>query len=140
MNVTTTKIFLAKPAKSELLGFLRTEPSNSTSKWSVTIVDFMAEARKIESWRKSGKVTTFGDCVMEIWNSCVKTVKTERIDFVFDLYASDSIKSLERKRRAASDEPIRTVITHMDQILPVASEFKKFWASSENKIALQQFG
>ena len=49
-----------------------------------------------------------------------------------------SIKALERKRRA-KNESIRTPITHMDQPLPLSSEFSEFWASVENKINFQQY-
>ena len=100
----------------------------------------MAEGRKIESWRKNGKVTAFGDCVMEIWNSCMKSAElSDRIDFVFDISASNSIKSLERQRRAAADEPIQTVITHIDQILPFASEFKCFGHLLRVKLRFNNF-
>lgn len=51
---------------------------------------------------------------------------------------SDSIKGLERIRRGAGDAT-RTVISSMDQILPISSEFDKFWACTENKVDLQKF-
>ena len=62
----------------------------------------------------------------------------KQIDFVFDLV--NSIKSLQRQRRAADE----SLITHIDQELPSAhqrnkqpSEFTKFWALTD-KISVQQ--
>ena len=60
---------------------------------------------------------------------------SHRIDFVFDLYSNEGIKGLERQRRARS-ESIRTIITYMEQVLPIPSEF---WASIENKIGFPQY-
>ena len=63
------------------------------------------------------------------------------IDFVFDLYLVNSVKSLERQIRAA-DESTRIVITHIDKKLPSVhqsnkqpSNFEKF---TENKISIQK--
>ena len=105
----------------------------------------MAEARKIKSWRKKGKVKTFGDALIEIWKSCTQMiVHCKRINFVFGLYLGNSIKSLEKQRRTA-DESKKIVITNIDQELPSAhqsnkqpSDFDKYWALTENKISLQQ--
>ena len=156
-EITSTSLFLTKDGflrkstKSELLELVRTQQIQDSEfkpapKQRVVIVDFMAEARKIESWRKKGKVKTFGDAVIEIWKSCTKMIEQcNRIDFVFDLYLINSIKSSERQRRSAK-ESTRIVITHLDQELPSVnqvnkkpSEFEKFWALTENKIGLQHF-
>ena len=96
---------------------------------------------------KKDKIRTFGDALLEIWKTCTQLMSSsKRIDFVFDLYLEDSIKSLERQRRSMSLEGTRTVITHIDQELPDSkqvgkevSEFDKFWAVIENKIGLQKF-
>ena len=143
--------FLTKSTKSELLDLVRTQQIQDTEykpvlKQRVVIIDFMAEARKIESWRKKGKIKTFGDAVMELWRSSTKMMdQSNRIDFVFDLYLLDSIKHSERQRRSAK-ESTRTMITHFDQDLPATnqinkqpSEFEKFWALTENKVGLQHF-
>ena len=101
----------------------------------VAIIDFMAQARKIESRRKKFNIKTFGDAVNYIWNSILQLARyIERIDIVFDCYSHDSIKGIERQRRA-KDQYIRTFITHLDQPLPIPSELDQFWASSENTIA-----
>ena len=105
----------------------------------------MTEDHKIESWRKKGKVKTFGDALIEIWKSCTQMIEhCKRIDFVFDLYLVNSIKSLERQRREA-DESTKIVIIHIDQELPSAhqsnkqpSDFEKLWSLMENKLSLQQ--
>ena len=102
----------------------------------------MAEARRIESWRKKDKVKTSGDALSEIWKCFTQMIEhCKRIDFVFDLYLVNSIKPLERKRRAV-DESTRIVITNIGQELPNAhqsnkksSDFEKFWGLTENKIS-----
>ena len=138
------KGFLTKSNKSDLLGLLRTRqiPVNEfdfSSQSQIIIIDFMAQARKIEPERKKGGIKTFGDAIIYIRNLCWKmAVHSQRIDVIFDLYCEDSIKGLERKRRA-NNESIRTVISHMDQPLPIPSEFCKFWALNENKVGFQQF-
>ena len=142
--------FLKKCKLSDLLDLVRTQQIQESEfrpvpKQRVVIIDFMAEARKIESWREKGEVKTFGDALTEIWKSCTQMIgHCKRIDFVFDLYLLNSIKSLERQRSAA-DESTRIVITHIDQELPSAhqsnkqpSGFEKFWVLTENEISLQQ--
>ena len=106
----------------------------------LSLLILMAEARKIETRRKKFNLKTFGDAVLNIWETCCTTGKcVKRIDIVFDCYAKDSIKSLERERRSISADSMRMIIENIDQPLPIASEFARFWSSSENKIALQQF-
>ena len=139
--------YLSKSNKSELQSLLKTrdilnvdfdnEPQRNRS---ILVIDFMAEARKIESRRKKFGFKTFGDALNDIWNTCWKKCKTaDRIDFVFDCYKKDSIKALERERRNKSKDPLHLTISNMNQPLPIASEFERFWSLSENKIGLQQF-
>ena len=118
-----------------------TENLTPAPKQRVFIIDFMAEACKIESWRGKGKVKTFGDLLIEIWKSFTQMVEhCKRIYFVFNLYLVNSVKSPERQRRAA-DESTRIVINHINQERPSAhqsnkqpSDFKKFWALMISKI------
>ena len=58
---------------------------------------------------------------------------------MFDNYYNDSVKSGERLRRAEGVTAVKTSIAHFDQLLPPATELPKFWASTENKVSLQQF-
>lgn len=82
--------YLTKPDKSDLLGLLRTRnilvnDYQFTPSRRVTVFDFMAEARRIGSRRKSGGIVTFGDAVRDIWKTCWEVAQfSERIDFVFD--------------------------------------------------------
>ena len=111
-EITFTSLFLIKDGflkkcnKSDLLDLFRMQQIQESEfapspKQRVTIIDFNAEARKIESWREKGKVKTFGDVVIEIRKSCTQMIEhCKRIDFVFDFYLVNSIKSLERQRRA----------------------------------------
>ena len=63
----------------------------------------------------------------------------QRIIIVFDNYSSDSVKSWERERRATGVTAIATKISDINQPLPPVSELPKLWASTDNKVALQQF-
>ena len=72
---------------------------------SIVFIDFMARARKIESRRKKFGLKTFGDALLDIWNSFWNMAKyVNRIDIVFDCYRNDSIKAYERKRRSQSTD------------------------------------
>ena len=58
--------FLKKCNKSDLPNVVRTQQIQESEfipapKQRFAIIDIMAEARKIESWRKKGKVKTFSD-------------------------------------------------------------------------------
>ena len=60
---------------------------------------------------------------------------SKSIDIIFDNYFSQSIKQLERVRRAKGDAVI-TVISGAGQPMPI--DMDAFWASSENKVSFQQ--
>ena len=87
----------------------------------------MAKARKIESRRKKFGIKTFGDALVDIWNSFWNMAKNvNSIDIVFDCYRNDSVKGYERKRRSQSTDALRTTVTSVDQPLPLETEFKRF--------------
>ena len=140
--------FLSKSNKAELQPLLKTQsiPSDSIDvnmDSSVLLIDFMAEARKIESRRKRFNLKTFGDVMTDMWSrfSSISSIgqKFHRIDIIFYCYKKDFIKSLERQRRSQSSDAVRMTISNMTQALPPANEFKRFWSLSENKVGLQQF-
>ena len=107
---------------------------------SVLLIDFMGEARKIESQRKKFNLKTFGDVITDMWDRFSYIgQKFCRIDIIFDCYKKDSIKSLERQRRSQSSDAVRMTISNIAQSLPSAKEFKRFWSLSENKVGLEQF-
>ena len=71
----------------------------------------MAQARKIDSIRKKYNLKTFGDAIQDIWSSCLQLTKhSHRVDIIFDGYLKESVKGLERQRRA-TNESVRTSIT-----------------------------
>ena len=107
----TKEGFLTKSPKSELLELMRkqqmldSEFTPSSKETAIIIIDFIAQAWKIESWQKKDKVKTFGDALLEIWKSCTQMMSSSKhVDFVFDLYLEDSIKSLDRQRRSMTNE------------------------------------
>ena len=59
-----------------------------------------------------------------------------RMNIIFDLYITYSIKETERKRRNTV-EGINTNISGSEQQLPI--DIKKFWTVNENKMKFQQF-
>ena len=124
--------YLTKGKKSELQSLLKCRTISfhefSTKQHnSVAIIDFMAEARKIEARRKKFNLKTFGDAVDDIWKTCCRMGNhAKRIDVVFDCYAKDTIKGLERQRRSTSADSIRMTINNINQPLPIASEFERF--------------
>ena len=104
--------YLTKAQKSDLQTLLKNQKisiyefSFKEESYSVVLIDFMAEARKIEARRKKFNLKTFGDAVTDIWNSCWNHGKSaKRIDIVFDCYVNDTIKGLERQRRGNADHP-----------------------------------
>ena len=142
-EVTNTSLFLVKDNflreasnKSDLLTYIRLKQSpfvdlNITLKLG-TFIEFMSYARKLNSRMHKENMKTFGDFVENLWESFQRYSKgSYRLDIVFDNYYNDSVKSGERLRRAEG--------AHFDQPLPPATELPKFWASTENKVSLQQF-
>ena len=106
----------------------------------VTVIDFMAYARKLESRMKNCGLKTFGDFLNNIWKTFERySSKRKHIDIVFDNYFHNSVKSGERRIRANKSPAVKTSINRLDQPLPPVSEMPKFWACDENKIRLQQF-
>uniref|UniRef100_A0A6P7FZ99 Uncharacterized protein LOC114325789 n=1 Tax=Diabrotica virgifera virgifera TaxID=50390 RepID=A0A6P7FZ99_DIAVI len=62
--------------------------------------------------------------------------KTQRIDFIFDSYFEQSVKSTEHLRRSKTE----CIILHsIDDHTKLPKQENKFWGSSRNKILLQQF-
>ena len=100
----------------------------------------MACARKLGGRVTNANLKTFGDFVNNLWQSFLMCSRGfQRINIVFNNYNSGSVKSLERRRRAARVTAIATKISHIDQPLPLASELPKFWESTDSKVAVQQF-
>jgi len=63
------------------------------------------------------------------------STNSKRIDIVFDIYLDSSIKQHERTRRGEKHQSTETIITNVQQALPV--EFESFWGSSNNKMQSQ---
>ena len=79
----------------------------------------MAQARKIDSKRKKYNLKTFRDAIEDTWSSCLQLTKhSQRVD----CYLKETVKGLERQCRT-TNELVRTSITHMNQPLPLSSEF-----------------
>ena len=133
--------FLRKSPKSELTRLIEKkvdipkviEIPISTIRNVVTMIDFMAYARKVPV--KKANLRTYEDFIKNLWNTFTHIAKnSNRIDIIFDLYLEGSIKQNERDRRKKST-PINVTISSTDQTLPV--EMDSFWSSSKNKVELQ---
>ena len=84
----------------------------------------MAYARKVPV--KKAKLKTYGDMAKQLWNTFTKLANDyARIDIIFDVYITYSIKETEFNRRNAVKE-IRTNIFGSEQQLPID---KKSFAS-----------
>ena len=77
----------------------------------------MAYARKIPV--KTAKLKTYGDMAKHFWATFTKlTSDYARMNIIFDLYITYSIKETERKRRNTV-EGINTNISGSEQQLPI---------------------
>ena len=130
-------------SKSELLQYIRFEqiPYNDLDIGNNDLfVDFMAYARKLDRRITKCGLKTFGDFALNIWNTIIRhSVTSNRIDIVFGNYLMESVKSGERKKRAAANEAVQTAINYVELPLPPVSELPKFSACDDNKKRLQQF-
>ena len=146
-EITTTSFyftkngFIQKSTKSELAREIKQllnkecpyEVPISNEK-SMVVIDFMAYCRKVPI--KKMNLKTYVELCNNLWSS-FKNLSTnfQRIDIIFDVYLECSIKQHECTRRSKV-EAIDTTISRLDQSLPV--DMDRFWASSSNKIQLQQ--
>ena len=103
----------------------------------VTIVDFMAVVRMLPV--KKFKLKTYDNFAAALKDFIMDYARgTSRIDIIFDVYNSYSIKYTERNSRAQSGSGGITVkIKKDEQKLPV--DMNSFWESIENKSQLQSF-
>ena len=103
----------------------------------VTIVDFMAVVRMLPVTKLNLK--TYNDFASSLRDFIMDSAKgSSRVDIIFDVYKSYSIKYTERNSRAQSGSGGITVkIKKDEQKLPV--DMNSFWESIENKAQLQSF-
>ena len=71
----------------------------------MTVIDFMAFARKLYTWVNKFNLKTFGDAFRHLWKTFAEFgLHCNRMDVVFDLYSPGTTKSSERKRRSGDEE------------------------------------
>ena len=137
--------YLRKADKSELVreykqrkcNLSKFQQSFSSCERKVTIIDFMAFARKMHTWINKFNLKTFGDMFTHMWKTFSELGdQSNRIDIVFDLYKNGTTKASERKRRSAGEET-RIKVNNINQSLPKLSEVKLYWSSDENKKEFQ---
>ena len=99
-------------------------------------VDVMLTCRKIVS----KNINTFKDYA-NIFCSIVQSKKRygyiKRLDFIFDDYFENSIKTCERIRRAGGSEPLP--LFNINDHTPFPKQMDKFWNCSKNKQLLQLY-
>ena len=101
----------------------------------VLIIDFMAYARRIPLGKL--KLETFNDLATHLCNTFTALAShSKRVDIVFDLYYSESVKEHVRLKRSNDAPPINVDISHGQQKLPV--DTKLLWSSSSNKLKFEQ--
>ena len=129
-----------KPDKSDLCNELEKlllkdeylQPNQWSDANATCIVDVMGCVRRL----RTASVKTFGDFCQN-FSEMTKGIcrKSNRTDFVFDTYIEGSVKDSERARRS-SCRPIDLNTIASETKLPVSMD--TFWASSGNKIKLQE--
>ena len=117
-TITSTSLFLMKEGfmrkavKSELVKEFKENDlsyqmiTESVDKYNkkITIIDFMAYARRLDSRIKKFNLKSYNDAMQNLWENFWKLGShSDQSDIVFDLYKPDSVKASERKRRASDD-------------------------------------
>ena len=108
-EVTSTSFFLTKDGflraasnKSDFLTEIRLKPTpfadlQITLKCR-TFIEFMSYARKLSCRMTKRNLKTFRDFMENLWESFLRYSKnSQRLDIIFDNYATDSVKSGERQ-------------------------------------------
>ncbi|OXU22397.1 hypothetical protein TSAR_010977, partial [Trichomalopsis sarcophagae] len=120
---------LEKVLKNDEYSCTKTE--NSTC----VIIDVMLVMRKI-GWKGKNTFVDLAISFCQYVKSKVDVNSTTRIDFIFDSYFPNSLKSSERLRRR---QPNCITYSDINEKTALPKEESKFWGSSENKMLLQSF-
>ena len=138
-SLSTSTGDLVKTAKSKLLHAIEDEvPDASVELPAVEdkayILDAMAVLQTLTTIP-----STFGELANSLLDKIVNTAvfsKCKRVDFVCDRYPRQSIKDLERERRALSGTQVIRIYSEQQK---VPRQWKKFMSSGENKEELMKF-
>lgn len=99
------------------------------------VIDVMLLLRRV-NWKD---IVMFSDVAKSFCTYMLRKashLKTKRIDFVFDSYFQQSLKSTEHQRRSKKE----SIDYHsIDYTTKLPKQAEKFWGSSINKIKLQKF-
>lgn len=98
------------------------------------VVDVMLVMR-ILSWKEAHTFQDIAKKFCKFIKDRTILQNITRIDFIFDSYFEQSIKSSERQRRRKSECIIFNTIS---ELVPLPKQADKFWGASENKILLQK--
>ena len=90
---------------------------------------------RLLSWKEAFTFLDIAKNFCKFIKDITISLNVTRIDFIFDSYLEQSIKSCERLRRRQSD-CISYNSIHESVPLPIQPE--KFWGSSENKIFIAE--
>ena len=123
---------LRKTNKVALLHSLEkgTNPLTSLPRHHAAIVDGMAVLQKC---KPTGK--TFEQMAVDVLESILSITKeARRIDIIFDVYRSSSIKKAERLRRSSAKLNFNKIISSQ-----VVTQWNNFLSCSQNKTALIQY-
>jgi hypothetical protein len=138
-SLATSEGDLVKTAKSKLLHKIEEEvPDASVDLPSVEnkayILDAMAVLQTL-----TVIPATFGELAINLLQQVVNAAiysKCKRVDFVCDRYPQESIKNLERVRRAMSGVQVIRIYRGEQK---VSRQWKKFMSSGNNKEELMKF-
>ena len=83
----------------------------------------------------STQYQTFGQVAEAMYFRCRSTSPHEVMHIILDSYRSDSLKGSEGDRRGSASLELAKITS----ITLIPKQMDKFWASSENKVLLQNF-
>ena len=133
-------VWCTKPDKSQLARELKQNLDSEDYAFTPVsnlktdiILDFMS---KIRQYHNLSSFTDFGQVIQRTLSATKKVCPADRLHIVFDSYCELSVKEGERICRAADCGGEIDVIT-LSESVPIPKQVEKFWASGENKQALQ---
>ena len=102
----------------------------------VTVIDFMAYARKIPLKTIQLKLfEEFSKHLLDIFLSI--SWHSQRADIISDVDVEDSIRAFERNKKTSGIKAIETAI--IEDSTPIPVDTSSFWGSFSNKTKFQQF-
>lgn len=135
---------MAKTNKALLLQAIEKDFSNSNyivesheASETAIIIDAMALIQALPISSIPATFRLLGGVVLRSIQSLAKRYNAQRVDFVIDVYRTNSIKNVERSRRVAGSQTPTVLISNGEVKVP--GNWKAFLSSGTNKSSLLEF-